>query len=92
MKPKIERDLIKHFKVGVYFYDSGSGSLINNQIYNHSYCGIQIRTWSNPIIRGNKIWESKGGILIYSEAKGIIEDNDIFENSKVSYFYIEDSW
>ena len=59
-----------HWKVGVYFYDSGNGSLINNQIYNHSFSGIQIRSKSNPLIKNNKIWESKGGILVYTEAKG----------------------
>ena len=59
-------------KVGVYFYDSGNGSLINNQIYNHSFSGIQIRSKSNPLIKNNKIWESKGGILVYTEAKGKI--------------------
>ena len=54
----------------MYFYDSGNGSLINNQIYNHSFSGIQIRSKSNPLIKNNKIWESKGGILVYTEAKG----------------------
>ena len=30
-------------QVGIYFYDNGSGVLEENDIYNHSFSGIQIR-------------------------------------------------
>ena len=31
------------FKVGVYFYDNGHGTLEDNDIFNHLYSGVQIR-------------------------------------------------
>ncbi len=30
-------------QVGIYFYDNGGGVLEENDIYNHSFSGIQIR-------------------------------------------------
>ena len=80
-------------KVGVYFYDSGNGSLINNQIYNHSFSGIQIRSKSNPLIKNNKIWESKGGILVYTEAKGKIHSHRTIPGPrKITKFRTNSYW
>ncbi len=31
-------------QVGIYFYDNGGGVLEENDIYNHSFSGIQIRS------------------------------------------------
>lgn len=31
-------------QVGVYFYDNGHGVLEDNDIYNHMYSGVQIRS------------------------------------------------
>ena len=31
-------------QVGVYFYDGGCGILEENEIFNHKYSGIQIRS------------------------------------------------
>jgi len=33
-----------HLKVGVYFYDNGHGTLEENDIFNHLYSGVQIRS------------------------------------------------
>ena len=65
--------------MGVYFYDKGGGVLEDNEIYNHRYSGVQIRSQSNPLLRNNKIWGgSNGGILIYNEGRnnGRGEKND----------------
>lgn len=49
----------------------GHGKLEDNDIFNHLYSGVQIRTGSNPIIRGNKIWGGQnGGILVYNGGLG----------------------
>eukprot|EP00794_Sanderia_malayensis_P017730 gene17730-19502_t len=53
-------------KVGVYFYDKGCGTLEDNEIYNHKYSGIQIRSGSNPVIRKNKIWGGKNEVCLFT--------------------------
>ena len=64
----------------------------DNDIFNHVYSGIQIRTGSNPTIRGNKIWGAQnGGILVYNSAKGLIESNDIFDNAMAGVWIKENS-
>lgn len=43
------------------------------------YSGVQIRTGSNPIIKGNKIWGGQnGGVLVYNGGLGLLEQNEIF--------------
>ena len=40
-----------------------------------------IKTDSNPILRRNKIYNGKeGGVCIFNNGRGILEDNDIFNN------------
>ena len=69
-------------QVGVYFYDSGHGQLEDNEIFNHLYSGVQIRTSSNPTIRRNKIWGGQnGGVLVYNSGLGELEQNEIFDNA-----------
>uniref|UniRef100_A0A671NSF4 DNA mismatch repair protein Msh2-like n=1 Tax=Sinocyclocheilus anshuiensis TaxID=1608454 RepID=A0A671NSF4_9TELE len=78
--------------VGVYFYDNGHGVLEDNDIYNHMYSGVQIRTGSNPKIRRNKIWGGQnGGILVYNSGLGFIEDNEIFDNAMAGVWIKTDS-
>ncbi|KAJ7388161.1 F-box only protein 11 [Desmophyllum pertusum] len=68
--------------VGVYFYDGGCGILEENEIFNHKYSGIQIRSGSNPCIRRNKIWGGQnGGVLVYNGGLGLLEENEIFDNA-----------
>lgn len=40
------------------------------------------RTGSNPKITRNKIWGGQnGGVLVYNCGKGVLEDNEIFDNA-----------
>lgn len=76
----------------MYFYDSGAGILEKNEIFNHLYSGIQIRTRSNPIIRLNKVYSGKnGGILVYNSGLGTIIQNEIFDNSMANVWIKTDS-
>uniref|UniRef100_A0A1I7XHY1 Beta_helix domain-containing protein n=1 Tax=Heterorhabditis bacteriophora TaxID=37862 RepID=A0A1I7XHY1_HETBA len=60
--------------VGVYFYDNGHGLLEENDIFNHLYSGVQIRTGSNPKITRNKIWGGQnGGVLVYNGGQGTMK-------------------
>ena len=68
-------------QVGVYFYDNGHGMLEDNDIFNHMYSGVQIRTGSNPIIRRNKIWGGQnGGILVYNGGELAIKTSVLLLN------------
>lgn len=41
-----------------------------------------LRTGSNPKITRNKIWGGQnGGVLVYNGGKGVLEDNEIFDNA-----------
>uniref|UniRef100_A0A673MAZ1 DNA mismatch repair protein Msh2-like n=1 Tax=Sinocyclocheilus rhinocerous TaxID=307959 RepID=A0A673MAZ1_9TELE len=88
--------IVRHNKIHdgqhVYFYDNGHGVLEDNDIYNHMYSGVQIRTGSNPKIRRNKIWGGQnGGILVYNSGLGFIEDNEIFDNAMAGVWIKTDS-
>lgn len=79
-------------QVGVYFYDNGHGKLEDNDIFNHLYSGVQIRTGSNPLIRGNKIWGGQnGGVLVYNGGLGMLEQNEIFDNAMAGVWIKTDS-
>lgn len=79
-------------QVGVYFYDNGHGKLEDNDIFNHLYSGVQIRTGSNPVIRGNKIWGGQnGGVLVYNGGLGLLEQNEIFDNAMAGVWIKTDS-
>lgn len=83
---------ISIFQVGVYFYDNGHGKLEDNDIFNHLYSGVQIRTGSNPVIRGNKIWGGQnGGVLVYNGGLGLLEQNEIFDNAMAGVWIKTDS-
>ena len=50
------------------------------------------RTGSNPLIRRNRIWGGQnGGILVYNGGLGMIEDNEIFDNSMAGVWIKTDS-
>lgn len=81
-----------YLQVGVYFYDNGHGKLEDNDIFNHLYSGVQIRTGSNPLIRGNKIWGGQnGGVLVYNGGLGMLEQNEIFDNAMAGVWIKTDS-
>lgn len=51
-----------------------------------------IRTGSNPIIRGNKIWGGQnGGVLVYNGGLGLLEQNEIFDNAMAGVWIKTDS-
>lgn len=76
----------------MYFYDNGHGKLEDNDIFNHLYSGVQIRTGSNPVIRGNKIWGGQnGGVLVYNGGLGLLEQNEIFDNAMAGVWIKTDS-
>lgn len=91
--PVLRRNRIHSGKqVGVYFYDNGHGRLEDNDIFNHLYSGVQIRTGSNPIIRRNKIWGGQnGGVLVYNGGLGLLEQNEIFDNAMAGVWIKTDS-
>lgn len=51
-----------------------------------------IRTGSNPVIRGNKIWGGQnGGVLVYNSGLGLLEQNEIFDNAMAGVWIKTDS-
>ena len=62
----------------MYIFGEGRGLVENNDIHSNALAGIQIRTNSNPIIRGNRIHDGQhGGIYVVScqgkETEGIMK-------------------
>ena len=54
----------------------------DNDIYGNALAGVWIKTDSNPTLRRNKIYNGKeGGVCIFNSGRGLLEDNDIFNNS-----------
>ena len=58
----------------------------------HINCLCNIRTGSNPVIRGNKIWGGQnGGVLVYNSGLGLLEQNEIFDNAMAGVWIKTDS-
>ncbi|PIK52113.1 putative F-box only protein 11 isoform X1 [Apostichopus japonicus] len=67
---------------GVYIFGEGRGLVENNDIHSNALAGIQIRTNSNPIIRGNRIHDGQhGGIYVHEKGKGLIIENEVYSNT-----------
>eukprot|EP01006_Ploeotia_vitrea_P031995 TRINITY_DN64269_c0_g1_i1.p1 TRINITY_DN64269_c0_g1~~TRINITY_DN64269_c0_g1_i1.p1 ORF type:complete len:889 (-),score=108.46 TRINITY_DN64269_c0_g1_i1:398-3064(-) len=81
--PLIQHCLIHDGKqAGVYIFDEGRGTLVNNDIFNNEYAGVLLKRGGNPVVRKNKIRNGKDtGIFICHESWGNIDDNEIFNNN-----------
>ena len=45
--------------------------------------GVAIHGSANPILRNNRIYDSKAsGIYVYEQGQGLIEENEIFANAR----------
>jgi F-box protein 11 len=82
--PIIRNNLIRRCRQsGVVVFDSGLGTLEENDIADNAVCGIVIRDAGNPVLRGNQIHDNRqGGIQMERGALGRIEDNAIFKNQR----------
>ncbi|MGD9566297.1 MAG: right-handed parallel beta-helix repeat-containing protein, partial [Methanothrix sp.] len=79
--------LLKHNSIhgsaqcGVFIFDNARGILEDNDIFDNSFSGIEIKNFANPILRLNRIRDGKqGGILVHKDGLGIFENNEIFKN------------
>ncbi|KOB71119.1 F-box only protein 11, partial [Operophtera brumata] len=87
--------IVRHNKIhhgqhgGIYVHEKGQGLIEENEVYANTLAGVwittgstPIRTGSNPVIRGNKIWGGQnGGVLVYNGGLGLLEQNEIFDNA-----------
>lgn len=82
--PIIRNSLIHRCRQsGVIVFDSGRGTLEENDITDNAVCGVVIRDGGNPVIRGNQIHDNtQGGIQTERSAVSRIEDNHIFKNQR----------
>lgn len=82
--PIIRNSLIHRCRQsGVVVFDSGRGTLEENDIADNDVCGVVIRDGGNPVIRGNQIHDNRqGGIQTEGGALSRIEDNHIFKNQR----------
>ena len=68
---------------GIYVYESGLGTVEDNEIFDNALPGIEIRTGANPTLRRNQIYDNKqSGVYVYEQGEGILEDNDIIRNAR----------
>jgi len=81
--PRLRRNRIHDGKQGgVYFYESGQGTLEDNEIFGNAKSGVEIKSGSNPTLRHNRIYDGKGaGVFVWENSQGILDDNEIFGNA-----------
>jgi F-box protein 11 len=76
--PRLRRNRIQDVLV----YDSGLGTLEDNDITGCETAGVEIRTGGNPTLRRNQIHDNKaGGVFVHDSGLGTLEDNDITGNA-----------
>jgi parallel beta-helix repeat protein len=77
-------------QAGVYVYDSGLGTLEDNDITGNGYAGVEIRT-GNPTMRGNRINRNEYvAVWIHRSGGGVVEDNDLTGNAQGAWRIAED--
>ncbi|MFF3324460.1 right-handed parallel beta-helix repeat-containing protein [Streptomyces sp. NPDC002889] len=80
--PRLRRNQIHDSKQsGVHVYDSGLGTLEDNDITGNT-SGVTIKEGGNPTLRRNQIHDNKqAGVHVYDSGLGTLEDNDITGNT-----------
>src|SRR6266508_4216061 len=80
--PRLRRNRIHDGKQpGVLIYDSGLGTLDDNEISANRMSGVEIRAGGNPTLRRNQIHDNKlSGVLVQDNGLETLEDNDITAN------------
>ena len=70
---------------GVFCQDGATPTLIDNEVYKN-YVGVECKDDAEPVLRGNKVHHNKMNALqVYKDAKGVYEDNDMYQNGKVRH-------
>lgn len=63
-------------------HQAASGKFIGNKIYQNTKSGVWITGQATPIFRENFIFQGlSNGICIHTGGQGLIENNDIYENT-----------
>ncbi len=81
--PRLRRNRIHDGKQpGVLIYDSGLGTLDDNEISANRMSGVEIRAGGNPTLRRNQIHDNKlSGVLVQDNGLETLEDNEITANA-----------
>jgi parallel beta-helix repeat protein len=84
--PRLRRNRIHDGKQsGVHVYESGLGTLEDNEIFGNALAGVSIKSGGNPTLRRNRIHDGKqGGVMVYESGLGALEDNEIFGNARAN--------
>jgi F-box protein 11 len=89
--PRLRRNMIPDGPAGVLVYDSGLGTLEDNDITGNTFSGVEIREGGNPTLRGNRINRNGNhAIWIHDGGRGVVEDNDLTGNAKGAWRIAED--
>jgi hypothetical protein len=52
-------------------------------MYNNAFAGLEIKDGGSPTVRRCKIYNGQqGGVFVYMNGKGVMEDCDIYENAR----------
>ena len=80
--PRLRRNKIHDGKFhGVSVYDSGLGTLEDNEITGNGDAGVAVRAGGDPALRRNQIHHCKGGgVVVSGTGRGTLEDNEISRN------------
>jgi hypothetical protein len=69
-------------EAGIFFYQSGKGTVEDCDIYNNGFSNISIIEAADPTIRDSRIYNGKAsGVHVYENGKGTIEDCSIYGNA-----------
>jgi F-box protein 11 len=79
--PRLRRNKIHNSQeCGVLIYESGLGTLEDNEITGNSYAGVEIAS-GDPVLRRNQIHDNKqDGVFVHDGGLGALEDNEITSN------------
>jgi F-box protein 11 len=92
--PRLRRNRIHDGRqVGVFIFDSGLGTLEDNDITaNGYYSGVAITTDGNPTLRRNRINRNEqSAVYVHDSGRGVVEDNDLTGNKSGPWNIDKDS-
>jgi F-box protein 11 len=85
--PRLRRNKLHDGKQnGVLVFDSGLGTLEDNDITGNAYVGVSVKTGGNPTVWANRI--NRNGyqaVRIYEGGRGVVKDNDLTGNAEGSW-------
>ncbi|KAG8345766.1 Periplasmic copper binding protein (NosD) Right handed beta helix region [Trypanosoma vivax] len=83
--PLVLSNKVTNCQCGIVVENNGLGTFVENFVAHSSACNVLIKEGSIPVMRKNKIkGGAAGGLVVVAEGFGVMEYNDISENSSAN--------